>query len=190
MLLLLILSYTAQFNRAKIVPLSVGISSSRVLNSVGTSSDGKQCENMKKRISLRDLAPFTTSTNRVLELNRRKRTPLSEESLQDDVSTIELVDTESANECSLQGRPRSNNSPMLTSSVSGSQSSGKSHPSGSQDSLGDYKQNFPFEPPRIKCTVFHDQQGQIKLTRLQPPALLFSAKTSTVPAWGKSTSHS
>ena len=113
---------------------------------------GKKCSSIKKGgcISLSELAGS--------QLQKSSLQETSEECF-DDISTIDLADAES-NKTSLQGQPRSRDSPaMPSSSVSGNSLVTNSKPqcssSNSQDSLGDYKQNFPFEPPRGTLDMFH-----------------------------------
>ena len=84
----------------------------------------------------------------------------------DDVSTIDLVSTES-NEYSLQGQPRSNKTLTLSTTTSAG-NSGKSSQNGSQDSLGDYRQNFPYEPPRLRDT-YPDRPHCTRLMRTIQP---------------------
>ena len=102
----------------------------------------------KKRLSLRELLESKLVTDReVLRGGRKLTTQQSKGSFEDDVSTIELAG-EDSNECSLQGHPRSRGSLGLSSAVSQG-SDGNGQKSGSKSSsVGDYKQNFPYEPPR------------------------------------------
>ena len=77
----------------------------------------------------------------------------------DDISTI-LLGSEESNE-SLQGQPRSSGSPPDNLSSELNSNSAQSSASESRrrsDSLGDYKQNFPFEPPRTQPTR-HERAG-------------------------------
>ena len=95
-----------------------------------------------KRLLLRDLVLSPT----VSDLGQGRLTTETEQ--EDDISTIHLV-REDSNECSLQGQPPSHGSPDLSSAVSGKSVARKSQKSGSKSSsVGDYKQNFPYEPPR------------------------------------------
>ena len=121
-------------------------------------NESQRTNSKTKRLSLRDLVQFLTSTNRA-ELSQSQVTQqLSEEQPHkddDDISTIELVSADS-NGSSLQGQPRSCGSATLGSDESRT-SVGRSKHSTSQDSLGDYKQNFPYEPPRQTEPTFRDR---------------------------------
>lgn len=137
-------------------------------------------KNGKRLITLRDLVSTKATSTRLESSNQTDLLTQSEEKtsdLLDDVSTIFLESTE----CSLQGQPRSNNTTSLSSEVS-SNSAGnreKSRQRGSQESLGDYKQNFPFEPPRqvhTRCNGF-----QMKMS--WPPVGAKKVATSKPPPW-------
>ena len=127
-------------------------------------------QNKKKFITLRDLLHHNNRANRgqneVLEQSGNSSNSF------DDVSTIDLVSIESgteSNEYSLQGQPRSNETPTLSTATS-TGNSGKSPQSGSQDSLGDYRQNFPYKPPRLTDT-YPDRSHYTHLMRsVQPEA--------------------
>lgn len=145
----------------------------------------KKLNGLKWLISLRDLVTDTTATSTRLESsNQKDLLTQSEEKFSDsidDVSTIFLVSTE----CSLQGQPRSDNAASLSSEVGSSNSAAgnreKSRQRGSQDSLGDYRQNFPFEPPRqanTRCDGF-----QMKMKLVQPSVGAKEVGRSKVPPW-------
>ena len=107
-----------------------------------------------KRISLSELANDRTN-GPMTRVNNKE-----EDSFNDDISTIDLMD-DGSNKTSLQGQPRSRDS---SAAVSGN-SLGSSEPqpsSNSQDSLGDYKENFPYEPPRGGQSVFQHDRHQFK----------------------------
>lgn len=136
-------------------------------------------KNGKRLITLRDLVSTKATSTRLESSNQTDLLTQSEEKtsdLLDDVSTIFLESTE----CSLHGQPRSNNTTSLSSEVS-SNSAGnreKSRQRGSQESLGDYKQNFPFEPPRqahTRCNGFQ--------TKMNWPPVGAKVATSKAPPW-------
>jgi hypothetical protein len=131
-------------------------------NISGTGPSGKA---ETKRLLLRDLLRSSVVSDDQ-GLGGGRLTPQSE---QDDISTIHLVrGGDDSNECSLQGQPRSHGSPTLSSAVSGN-SARNSQKSGSKSSsVGDYKQNFPYEPPRDA------QEDKLRHSRLR----------SAVPSFG------
>lgn len=146
----------------------------------------KKQQSGKRLIPLRDLAHTVATSTR---LDQRDLLTHSEEKASDsldDVSTIFLESRES-NECSLQGQPRSNNTTSLSSDLSSNSAGdrGKSRQRGtSQDSLSDYKQNFPFEPPRQANTKL-----QMKMSSVQHALGAKRAATSNVPPWNQTDSH-
>ena len=134
------------------------------------------------RKSLRELAHnnATITTIRLSGQRDSRQHPETLDEFSDDISTILLGSGES-NE-SLQGQPRSSGSPAdnLSSELnSNSAQSSASESRRKSDSLGDYKQNFPFEPPRTQPTR-HEHAG-MGMRGLQPVA----AGVSRFPATGR-----
>ena len=99
----------------------------------------------KKRLLLRDLlrSPIVSDDDDG-DAGQGRLSPQSE---QDDISTIHLL-AEEPNESSLQGQPRSQGSLDLSSAVSGNSARNSQKSGSGSSSVGDYKQNFPYEPPR------------------------------------------
>ena len=153
------------FHRVTIFPLNV-ISKGHPWSDIHTPTHGRDDNQQHRPIPLHDLVRFNTSTNRVER--RQSEVLVNTSDSFDDVSTIDLVSTES-NEYSLQGQPSSNKTPTPSSSTSAG-NSGKSPQSSSQDSLGDYRQNFPYEPPRKKG-IYSDRPDCTRLMRTVQPAV-------------------
>ena len=137
-----------------------------------------------RRKSLRELAHnnVTITTIRLSGQRNSLQHPETLDEFSDDISTI-LLGSEESNE-SLQGQPRSSGSPAdnLSSELnsnSAQSSTSESRPGRRSDSLGDYKQNFPFEPPRTQPTR-HERAG-MGMRGLQPVA----AGVSRFPAAGR-----
>ena len=114
----------------------------------------------KKRLLLRDLVTD--------EVGWRQAGRLTPESEQDDISTIELAG-EDSNEYSLQGQPRSQGSPALSSAVSGYTARNSQKSGSKSSSVGDYKQNFPYEPPRQHHTQPNSRPRPVAQTFGKPP---------------------
>ena len=140
--------------RIAVAPLSLATTSSphhKCSSPVRNVAETTVCEKVnRKRLSLRELlrSPMVNE-EAILKLERMTPHDHDDSSLDDDISTIELVG-EVSNKCSLQGHPRSRDSPPLSSAVSGSSARNSEK---STSSVGDYRQNFPYEPPRQQVTI-------------------------------------
>lgn len=125
---------------------SIAIHSKQSGSGVGDSGG-----NSKKRthLELRDLLHWPLVHNKPFSQEQGSTNTACIDDFDDDVSTIHLVEDE--NDSSLQGHPGSRGSTELGSALSRETIVSSGHKSSS--SVGDYKQNFPYEPPRQQLKI-------------------------------------